>query len=88
MAKKNTTEEENDMPPTPPLPDEEPQAPLISEFETETYVKVIGQEYAYKAINIVRQDGWIAFDRVNTKTGLVAAHLEFPMSKIESIEKR
>lgn len=56
--------------------------------EKETFIKIEGQKYAYKGINIVKENGWIAFDRVNTKTGEIAGHLEFPMAKVESIEVR
>lgn len=56
--------------------------------EKETFVKVSGQKFAYKAINIVKENGWIEFDRVNTKTGEIAAHLSFPMTSVESIETR
>ena len=56
--------------------------------EKETFIKIEGQKFAYKAVNIVKADGWIEFDRVNTKTAEVAGHLSFPMSKVESIETR
>lgn len=57
-------------------------------MEKETFIKIAGQKFAYKAINIVKDVGWIEFDRVNTKTGEVAAHLQYPMSQVESIETR
>lgn len=56
-------------------------------MEKDTFVKIEGQKFAYKAQNITRADGWIAFDRVNTKTGEIS-HLEFPLNKVESIEVR
>lgn len=60
----------------------------MTEPEKETYVKIQGQKYAYKAININKSNGWIEFDRVNTKTQEVAGHLEFPLTNVESIETR
>lgn len=54
----------------------------------QTFIKVEGQKFAYQAINIVKQDGWIEFDRMNTKTNQLQGHFQFPLSKIESIETR
>ncbi len=56
--------------------------------EKQTFVKVTGQKFAFKAINVIKQDGWIEFDRVNTKTGEIAGRLQFPMTSVESIEVR
>lgn len=56
--------------------------------EKETFVKVTGQKFAFKAINVIKGNGWIEFDRVNTKTSEVAGHLQFPLTSVESIETR
>lgn len=58
-------------------------------LEPELWIKVKGQEYAYAAINVDRsQEGWIKFDRVNTKTGEIAGGMEVSLSEVVSIEKK
>lgn len=60
----------------------------LSGVEKDTYIKITGQKYAYKAMNVVKGDGWISFDRFNTKSGRIEGHMEFPMTSVESIETR
>lgn len=61
---------------------------MEAEEEKETFIKIEGEKFAYSAINVVKSDGWIEFDRVNTKSGAVVGHLQFPLTKIVSIETR
>lgn len=67
--------------------DEEKAAEVFG-TEKATFVKIEGQKFPYQAINVVKQDGWIEFDRVNSKTGQVVGHLSFPMSQCIGIETR
>jgi len=53
-----------------------------------TFIKVKGQEFAFGAVNVVKQDGWIEFDRINTKTGQVVGHYSVPLTNVDSIEER
>jgi len=67
------------------------QDELLEGQEKQTFIKVTGQKFPFKAINIVKAEGWIEFDRVMTKgveAGQIAGHLSFPMSQVESIETR
>lgn len=68
--------------------DDTPFIPEPTGVEKQTFVKATGQKFAFKATNIVKENGWIEFDRVNTKTGEIVGRLQFPMSSIESIETR
>lgn len=52
-----------------------------------TFVKIKDQKYAYAAENLVREDGWVKFTRINTKTG-EKTRLEFREDAIESIETK
>lgn len=56
--------------------------------EKQTFVKIKGQKFAYCALNMVKADGWIAFDRYNTKTAKNEGHMEFPLESVEMIETR
>lgn len=56
--------------------------------EKKTFIKVEGQKFAYMVINVVKKDGWIEFDRINTHTLEVSGHFNIPMSQIVSIEER
>ena len=56
-------------------------------MEKMTFVKIEGQKFAYQAQNVRKADGWIYFDRVNTKTGEIT-QMEYPLSKVEGIETR
>lgn len=58
-----------------------------TEYRPLTFVKISGQKYAYQAEDLVRENGWLKFTRVNTKTG-EKSHLEFREDAVESIETR
>lgn len=67
---------------------DEPVFDVFGNKEKETFIKITGNKFSFKAINVVKENGWIMFDRVNTKTGEVSGRLEFPMSMVEGIETR
>jgi len=85
------SEEDKDLPPNKPIGELIGELIMDMEHEKETFIKVKGQQFAFKAINIVKADGWIEFDRVMTKgenEGKIQGHLSFPLSSIDSIEVR
>ena len=59
----------------------------MEKLEKGTFIKITGQKFSYKAENVRKADGWIYFDRINTKTGEIT-QMEFPLTSVEGIETR
>lgn len=60
----------------------------MAKTEVTNYIKLVGEKYAYAALNVIDSQDWIEFDRVNSKTGEISGHLKVNKSQIISIEQR